>query len=97
MLHHVVLVSLRADVTDEEIDTVLEGFATLPPTIPQIRTYDVGRDAGLSPNDFDLVLVASFDSVEDFRAYREHPAHVAFRQDLLRPVSAGITSTQFLT
>jgi hypothetical protein len=95
MLHHVVLVTLRADATDAEVDAVLEGFASLPPAIPEIRTYDVGREAGLSPNDFGIVLVATFDSVEDFSAYREHPAHVSFRQDLLVPVSTGITSTQF--
>jgi hypothetical protein len=97
MLHHVVLVTLRADVTDTEVEAVLGGFAALPPAISQIRTYDVGRDAGLSPNDFDIVLVATFDSVEDFQAYREHPAHLAFRQDLLVPAAAGVTSTQFLT
>ena len=97
MLHHVVLVTLRDDATDAEVDAVLEGFASLPPAISQIRSYDVGRDAGLSPNDFGVVLVATFDSVEDFLAYREHPAHVAFRRDRLVPASASITSTQFFT
>ena len=97
MVHHVVLVTLRDGVGDAEVDAVLAGFATLPSAISQIRSYDFGRDAGLSPNDFGVVLVATFDSVEDFRAYREHPAHVAFRQDLLVPASSAITSTQFLT
>ena len=97
MLHHVVLVTLRDGVTDTEVEAVLDGFASLPPAIDQIRSYDVGRDAGLSPNDFGIVLVATFDSVEDFRAYREHPAHTAFRRDLLVPASSDITSTQFLT
>jgi Stress responsive A/B Barrel Domain len=97
MLHHVVLVTLKEGVTDAAVDAVLDGFAALPPTVPQIRRYDFGRDAGLSPNDFGLVLVATFDSTEDFAAYREHPAHQAFRRDLLIPVSENITSTQFFT
>ena len=97
VLHHVVLVTLREDVTDAEIVAVLDGFAALPAAIAQIRSYDFGRDAGLSPNDFDIVLVATFESVEEFMAYREHPAHQGFRRDLLVPASSSITSTQFFT
>jgi Stress responsive A/B Barrel Domain len=96
VLHHVVLVTLRDHITDAEVEAVLEGFASLPPAISQIRSYEFGRDAGLTPNDFGVVLVATFDTVEDFQTYREHPAHVAFRRDLLVPASAAITSTQFL-
>ena len=97
MLHHVVLVTLKEGITDGEVDAVLTGFAALPPAIAQIRSYDFGRDAGLSPNDFGVVLVATFDSTEDFTTYREHPAHQAFRTSLLVPASERITSTQFLT
>jgi len=93
----VVLITLKDGISDAEVDAVLEGFASLPGAIPQIRSYDFGREAGLSPNDFGVVLIARFDSVEDFAAYREHPAHQDFRRDLLVPASADITSTQFVT
>jgi hypothetical protein len=95
MLYHVVLVTVKDDVTDAPIDDLLTGFGALPAAIPQIRSYDFGRDAGLSPNRLGVVLVATFDSVEDFAAYREHPAHQRLRRDLLLPISQDITTTQF--
>jgi Stress responsive A/B Barrel Domain len=97
MLHHVVFIALKASSLDAEVDAMLEGFASLPGAISQIRSYDFGQDAGLSPNDVDVVLVATFDSVEDFAAYREHPAHMAFVRDLLEPICEERTSAQFLT
>ncbi|HXX91208.1 MAG TPA: Dabb family protein [Acidimicrobiales bacterium] len=97
MLHHVVLVTFKEDVTDAQVDAVLQGFAALPAAIPQIRTYDFGRDAGLSPNPFGVVLVATFDSIEDFAAYRAHPAHTSFRGDVLVPAAQDIMSSQFFT
>jgi len=95
MLHHVVLVTLKEGVDGTQVDAALEGFASLPPLIPEIRTYDFGREAGISPNDFGVVMVASFDSKDDFTAYREHPAHKAFAADLLRPIAEKITTAQF--
>lgn len=96
VLYHIVLVTLRDDVSDAQVDLLLEGFAGLPAAIPEIRTYDFGREAGISPNEFGVVLVATFDSVDDLLTYREHPAHRSFRQDLLVPIAREITATQFV-
>jgi Stress responsive A/B Barrel Domain len=97
MLHHVVLIALKSGTPDTAVDDVLAGFASLPGAISQIRSYDFGRDAGLSPNNVDVLLVATFDSLEDFTAYREHPAHMAFVRNLLEPISGERTSAQFFT
>ncbi len=37
--------------------------------------YDIGRDSVL--RDYDVGFFVAFDSEEDYRAYVEHPAHVA--------------------
>jgi Stress responsive A/B Barrel Domain len=97
MLHHVVVITLKDDVTDSQVDAVLEGFGALPAAIPEIRAYDFGRDAGLSQNRFSLALVAKFDSVEDFTVYRDHASHQAFVRDLLGPVAESRESTQFFS
>lgn len=88
---------MKGGVTDGQVDDLLSGFTALPAAIPQIRSYDFGRDAGLSPNPFGVVLVATFDSVQDFAAYREHPAHTALRRGLLVPIAEEITTTQFIS
>jgi Stress responsive A/B Barrel Domain len=97
MLHHVVVITLKNGVSDSQVDAVLDGFASLPAAIPQIRAYNFGRDAGLSPNRFSLALVAKFDSVENFTAYRDHPAHQAFVRHLLVPVAESRESIQFFS
>jgi hypothetical protein len=97
MLHHVVVITLKDGITDTQVNAVLEGFATLPAAIPQIRSYDFGRDAGLSQGSFALALVATFDSVDDFTTYRDHGAHLAFVRDLLGPVAENRASIQFFT
>ena len=97
MLHHVVFITLKRGTPDAQVDAMLAGFASLPGAISQIRSYDFGRDAGLSPSDVDVLLVATFDSVEEFTAYREHPAHVTFVHDLLEPICTDRTSAQLLT
>jgi hypothetical protein len=97
MLHHVVVITLKGGVTDEQVSGVLDGFATLPTAIPQILAYNFGRDAGLSQNNFAIALVAKFESAEDFTAYREHPVHQAFVRDLLGPISESRSSIQFFS
>jgi hypothetical protein len=97
MLNHVVLIELNEGVTDEQVDAILEGLAALPPVISQIRSYEYGRNAGLSPNSVDLAIVAKFDSAEDFATYRDHPAHQAFGRDLLLPLSKTRTVAQFFS
>jgi hypothetical protein len=95
MLTHVVLITLKEGVSEAQVNAALEALAALPAAIPQIRSFDSGRDAGLSPNGVDMALIARFDSAEDFAAYREHPAHKAFGRDFLLPISDTRTIIQF--
>jgi hypothetical protein len=96
VLHHVVLITLNDQATDAAVSDVLDGLAVLPAAIPELRSLDCGRDAGVSDGAADLAIVATFESVEDFEAYRVHPAHVAVGRDLLRPIMASAQTSQFL-
>lgn len=95
MLHHVVVIRLKEGVTDEQVDSVLAGLAALPAAVPQIRSFVFGRNLELSPNAADLAFHATFDDVDDFSAYREHPAHKAFGAEVLRPLMESVTAIQF--
>lgn len=80
-LQHVVLVDL-AD--DADIPAMRAASDALLPRIPTVRGYvcgtpvDIGR-ANVS-RDYDLGIIVQFDSIEDYKAYLEHPIH----QDLVR-------------
>jgi len=95
MLRHVVMIKFRDDADAGARQAVLDGLAALPPQVDQIRSYVFGADAGLRPDNFDVALVADFDTPEDFQAYVVHPAHQAFVTDVLSPVTAVRQAVQF--
>jgi hypothetical protein len=95
MLKHIVLMTLKGDVTDEQVDAAVEALSGLPAIIPEIRSYEVGRDAGLGSNNAGLALVATFDSVEDYQTYLNHPSHGAVARDLLVPIAESFKAIQF--
>jgi hypothetical protein len=50
----------------------------LPARISEIRSLDVGLDVLRSAVSFDLVLVTTYDTLEDLKAYQVHPVHEEF-------------------
>jgi hypothetical protein len=78
MLRHVVMFRFADTVDDAQISALGAALDTLPSKIAVIRSYMHGRDVGLSATNFDYVVVADFDSADDFAVYRDHPDHQAF-------------------
>jgi hypothetical protein len=76
----------RDDVPDERITDVCRRLRQLPHLVETIRTYEVGRDLGLRPGTWDLVVIGGFDDVDGFRTYATHPEHVAVVDDINRIV-----------
>jgi antibiotic biosynthesis monooxygenase (ABM) superfamily enzyme len=54
-----------------------EKLLALKDEIPQIRSAEVGIDISGSDRNFDAVLVADFDTLEDLQTYLENPKHKA--------------------
>jgi hypothetical protein len=78
MLRHVVMFRWAEGVEPSHEADVHAGLDELADSIEVIRSYVHGPDAGVSTGTFDYVVVADFDSAEDFLAYRDHPLHQAF-------------------
>ena len=64
-----------ANEKNEILDKLKNSLEALPGKIEQIRTYEVGVNIVDSPASYDLVLVSSFDSMEELNIYRDHPEH----------------------
>jgi hypothetical protein len=94
VFRHVVLVRFTPEATDEQKEALREGLATMPEQIPEVRAYRFGADAGLTPGNFDFVVVADFEDSDGFVAYRDHPAHQKLVADLLRPIVAERAAVQ---
>lgn len=94
---HVVMFQWADGLDDGHVDRVREGLNALPAEIEQIRSYVHGSDVGVSVGNFDYVLVADFDNVNDFRSYRDHPQHVLFVEELIKGNVADRASVQYQT
>ncbi len=75
MFRHVVMFKWNDDVDDAHVQAVTDGLNSLPAAIAQIVDYRHGRDVGVSGGNYDYVVVADFESQDDFVVYRDHPVH----------------------
>lgn len=94
---HVVMLRFVDDATDAQVAAVADELRALPDAIPELAGYVVGTDAGLSPDNESLVVVADFASQADYEVYRDHPAHRAVIAEHIRPILAGRHAVQHHT
>jgi hypothetical protein len=86
-----------AHVDTDHVEQVRLAFDALPAQIAQIRQYVHGTDVGVAEGNFDYAVVADFDRVDDWRAYRDHPAHVLLVEELIKPHIADRAAIQYQT
>lgn len=81
---------------EENLAIVKSMLEALPKAIPQIRSSSVALNAEGAPQDnWHLVLIADFDSLEDLETYRVHPDHVAVIR-FMRPMRASRACVDFV-
>lgn len=95
MLRHVVLMQLSNDATDAEVTAIVDGLETLPGLVPEIRNYTVGRDAGLSEGNADVVVIGEFDDEDGFTRYLNNADHQAVIVERIRPFLAARSAVQY--
>ncbi|GAA2253374.1 Dabb family protein [Actinomadura luteofluorescens] len=95
MMRHIVVLRWSDEATASQKRAAEAGFAVLPESIPQIRALRCGPDLGLGPGNHDFAAELDFDTVEDWRAYQESPAHKDFVTRTLKPILAGRAAIQF--
>ena len=97
MFRHVVMFKWNDNVTAEHIDAVAAALDNLVETIPEIKGYRHGPDAGLSDQNFDYVVVGDFESPDDYIVYRDHPVHQQMIADLIAGRIATRSAVQYHT
>jgi hypothetical protein len=94
-VRHVVVFSWKDGVTPEQIEGVSAALRRLSVVIPEIRDYRFGPDLGVNEGNADFVVVADFDSLDDYLVYRDHPDHRAVVNETIRPLLADRTAVQY--
>ncbi len=92
---HVVMFQFADHVDDEHVEKVRAGLSALPGQIEQIRSYVHGRDVGIAEGNFDYVVVADFDNVNDYITYRDHPQHQLLISELIKDHVSSRSAVQY--
>lgn len=95
MIRHIAMFTLEDDAPEGTVAHLEEGLFLLAQTIDEISAYTYGADLRLRDGTWDFAVVADFETPADFRAYAEHPDHVAFIKERLTPVLKDRASLQF--
>ncbi len=96
MIRHVVMFRWHDHVDDTAVAAIGAALDQLPAAIGEIKSYVHGPDLELSETTFDYVLVADFESVDDFRTYRDHPEHQAFIKAHIADTAAQRVAVQYV-
>lgn len=95
MLTHIWSMSFTDETTTAQREAFLSAMAELPRRIDGVQSFRSGTDLGLNPGNSDVVIVAEFADADDWRAYIEAPAHVAFVEQHVTPLCAEWGAIQF--
>ncbi len=95
MIRHTVLFSWKPEATEEEKRQAATEVAKLPSTVPSVRAFVSGPDAGLNRGNFDFAVSADFDDEAGYLAYRDDPGHRDMVQRYILPIAAQRAAVQF--
>lgn len=92
MLRHIVLLKLKEDTTEEQLEEMVENLKALKDKIPGIISVSAGRNS--SPEDRDLgfnyCFLIDFENAEARNNYLPHPEHKKVGKEYVRPIAAEI-------
>jgi heme-degrading monooxygenase HmoA len=95
MIRHVVVFTWTDGMTAELEARFAAELRALAPTMPGLRAYHAGPDAGLNEGNFDFAVVADFEDVQSYLAYRDDPEHQQIIARYSRPNTKARAAVQY--
>ena len=84
------------EATRAQKEQVKEELGRLPGLVPQVRAFHLGEDLGLVGDlNFDFALVADFDDLAGYLAYRENAEHKKIVETFIQPVVGARGAVQY--
>ena len=84
------------EATREQKERVKSELGRLPSLIPQVRAFHLGEDLGLAGDiNFDFGLVADFDDLAGYLAYRENEEHRTIVETFVQPIAGARGAVQY--
>ena len=97
MIRHVVSWKLLAEDAAgkaESAGTIAAALRSLPPVVPEILSLEVGANVAYPGSNWDVVLIADYESLVALEAYQVHPEHQRV-VDIIRPLVASRSAVDF--
>lgn len=92
MVKHIILWTLKPELTEEEKNTVRigikEGLEGLVGKIPGLIDVKVHIEGRLASSTADLMLDCTLETPEALKVYSQHPEHLAVANTKVRPFTA---------
>lgn len=95
MFHHVAVFRFHEGIPDDAVEALRQALDALPGEIPEIVRYRVGAALGLVDGSWDFAVLAEFADESGWRAYAQHPAHLAASERYVKPIVAEMARVQF--
>lgn len=76
MIKHIVMWKLKEESKAENASKIKCMLEDLVGKVPTLCSAEVGVDLAVDKDSYDAILVSTFESVEDLKAYQVHPLHV---------------------
>ncbi|MDP4624520.1 MAG: Dabb family protein [Akkermansiaceae bacterium] len=78
-LRHVVCLKFSEDITEAQIQEIVDIIAELPNNIPEVKMVEGGKNVSIEDKDkgFTHCFTMTFDSMEDLKVYLPHEDHLA--------------------
>ncbi len=95
MLHHVVTFDLKPEAPADIVERISTDLHALAATLPEVRSLAIGRDLALREGNAGFGVAATFDDVDAFTVYADHPEHVRVIKELIGPNITGRHPVQF--
>lgn len=75
MIRHIFMAPMLPNVTDTQIDSMIEDFKNLDGKVPHMTNFQVGRNLGLFDKKMQLVLTADFSTQEAWENFVQSDNH----------------------
>lgn len=75
MIKHIVLWKFKEN-TENEREVFLERLLALNGVIPEIKNAEIKRNVNINGENYDAMLISTFENLEDMNKYKVDPRHV---------------------
>jgi hypothetical protein len=87
VIQHIVLLKLKPEVTDEQVEAAFEAGSELPNEIPGVIRLTYGRDRSEPAHGFGLASVVHLKDEEALERYLNHPKRLEYLERHVDPLT----------